>query len=57
MYLPNTSSRANSKTDALSRLQFNRFWKLAQGKMNSTETPVTACLLPMRDLWLENTPT
>ena len=45
-------SNDNGKADALSRLQWNRFFSLASNSMNSIATPIPPCLWPMNKLWI-----
>ena len=43
-------TKVNAKADALSRLDFKRFWKLAVG-MNENPTPTPAEIWPMSKIW------
>ena len=47
-------SKENDKADALSRLQWSRFWKLAGLKMNRECTPILQALWPMEKVWLDD---
>ena len=46
-------SKENDKADALSRLQWDRFWQLAGNQMNSEPTQIPCCLWPMNEIWLK----
>ena len=41
----------NGKADALSRLNFRRFWSLAKGAMNSEPSDIPKVLWPMSNIW------
>ena len=41
----------NSLADSLSRLRFDKFWKLAPDNTNATPTKVTSLLWPLSNLW------
>ena len=45
------SSIDNAKSDALSRLQWQRFKKLSDGTMNEKATPIPLVLWPMKRIW------
>ena len=45
-------SKDNGKADALSRLQMDKFWRLAKGEMNRSETKIPDFLWLMQIIWL-----
>ena len=45
-------SKDNDKADALSRLQWDRFWSLAGNDMNAVATQVPASIWPMEKIWM-----
>ena len=46
-------TKENGKADALSRLDFDRFWRLSEGCMNPLSTVVPSQLRPMHKIWLK----
>ena len=45
-------TKDNGKADALSRLDFKRFWKLAgEHSMNKIETPIPEAIWPLYKIW------
>ena len=47
------NTKENGKADALSRLQFHRFWKLAKDdNMNPLPTKIPDCMWPMETIWM-----
>ena len=51
VYAKHVSTSKNDLADALSRGQFNRFWKLAPESMHKEATPMPTDLWPMEKLW------
>ena len=45
------SSKENDLADSLSRLDFKRFWRLAQVMTNEQPTPLSSQLWPMSKIW------
>ena len=45
-------TKDNGKADALSRLNFEKFWRLAAGTMNDLPTGIPGEIWPMEKLWL-----
>ena len=54
IYAKHVGTKENGKADALSRLDFNRFWNLADGKMNDRCSPIPVEIWPFEKIWLEN---
>ena len=53
IYAKHVGTKQNGKADALSRLDFNRFWSLSpKGQMNRLPTSVPDVLWPMEKIWL-----
>ena len=47
-------SKDNDKADALSRLQWDRFWRLAKAdSMNELPTPLPHSIWPMDKIWMD----
>ena len=46
-------SKDNEKADAISRLQWSRFWKIAGNSVNRHPTAVPECMWPMQKIWLD----
>ena len=46
-------SEDNELADALSRLQFLRFWRLAPRDMNEQPTTLSEALWPMSRIWIK----
>ena len=51
IFARHVGTKQNGKADALSRLDFKRFWALANGQMNSRNTPVPKEIWPMNKIW------
>ena len=51
IYARHVGTKDNGKADALSRLDFGRFWKLAQNDMNAQPTKLPQEIWPMERLW------
>ena len=52
IFARHVGTKANGKADALSRMDFDRFWRLAQGIMNPSDTPIPSVIWPMEKIWL-----
>ena len=51
VYAKHVGTKANGKADALSRLDFKRFWDLADGSMNQRKTSIPDMVWPMQMIW------
>ena len=45
------NTKKNGLADSLSRLDFQRFWHLAEGKMDENPTPILTKLWPVSKVW------
>ena len=51
IFAKHVGTKENSKADALSRLDFKRFWNLAGSSMNSQQTGIPTVIWPMNKIW------
>ena len=51
VFAKHVGTKNNGKADALSRLDFNRFWKLSGDTMNELPTSVPTDIWPMSKVW------
>ena len=51
IYAKHVGTKQNGKADALSRLDFKRFWRLANGTMNDAPTAIPTEIWPLDQLW------
>ena len=54
IYAKHVGTKANGKADELSRLDFDRFWKLSRGKMNSQASHIPDRIWPLDKIWMES---
>ena len=53
IYAKHVGTKQNGRADALSRLDFNRFWTLSKNKnMNKCPTPIPGAVWPISKIWL-----
>ena len=52
IFAKHVGTKANGNTDALSRLDLDRFWKLSQGTMNPLDSPIPSAIWPMKKIWM-----
>ena len=52
IFAKHVRTRLNSKADALSRLDFKRFWTLAGSTMDAIPTRIPQCIWPIDKIWL-----
>ena len=53
IYARHVGTKDNGKADALSRLDFNRFWRLAGDSMNEYATSIPDAIWPMSKIWFQ----
>ena len=52
IYARHVGTKDNGKADALSRLDFDRFWNLAGDDMNSKPSTIPEAIWPMQKIWI-----
>ena len=53
VFAKHVGTKDNGKADALSRLDFDRFWRLARGQMNQKPSDIPKDIWPMNKIWWE----
>ena len=51
IFAKHVSTKDNGKADALSRLDFSRFWNLAGREMNAHPTAIPQEIWPISKIW------
>ena len=51
IFAKHVNTKNNGKADALSRLDFNRFWNLSGDSMNGKPTGIPKAIWPMQKIW------
>ena len=51
VFARHVGTKENGKADALSRLDFRRFYMLAKGGMNKEPTGIPKAIWPMKKIW------
>ena len=54
IFAKHVGTKDNGKADALSRLDFKRFWSLAaEDNMNEQASPIPEAIWPISKIWLQ----
>ena len=53
IFAKHVNTKANGKADALSRMKFNRFWRISGDHMNAFPTAIPDKIWPISKIWLK----